>query len=158
MELEQQIALLIENAPADGVTSKVMEVAIAPILKAFASQLKHLEYYVLQTIDGGWVLTTLSNRTQQLLEKNVIYAFPTLKDAANFQGTSDPKVIASPVPVTHILFQMFALEKVDSTVFVETPNNLSAGTEVRRVDLQTLIQAQLEQFRAKPDNLPPDIA
>ncbi len=158
MELEQQITLLIENAPADGVTSKVMEVAIAPILKAFASQLKHLEYYVLQTIDGGWVLTTLSNRAQQLLEKNVIYAFPTLKDAGSFQGTSDPQVIASPVPVTHILFQMFALEKVDSIVFVETPNKLSAGVEVRRADLQKLIQAQLEQFRAKPDNLPPDIA
>lgn len=158
MELEQQITLLIKNAPADGVTSKVMEVAIAPILKAFASQLKHLEYYVLQTIDGGWVLTTLSNRAQQLLEKNVIYAFPTLKDAASFQGTSDPQVIASPIPVTHILFQMFALEKVDSIVFVETPNKLSAGVEVRRADLQKLIQAQLEQFRVKPDNLPPDIA
>ncbi|MGC1249026.1 MAG: hypothetical protein WA865_22650 [Spirulinaceae cyanobacterium] len=158
MELEQQIALLVKNAPADGVTPKVMEVAISPILKAFAIQLKHLEYYVLKTIDGGWVLTTLSNRAQQSLEKNVIYAFPTLKDAASFQGTGDPQVIASPVPVTHILFQMFALEKVDSTVFVETPSNLSTGTEVRRLDLQKLIQVQLKAFRVKPDNLPPDIA
>ncbi len=158
MELEQQIALLVENAPADGLTPQVMEVAIAPILKAFASQLKHLEYYVLQTIDGEWVLTTLSNRAQQSLEKNVIYAFATLKDAASFQGTCDPQVIASPVPVTHILFQMFAIEKADSTVFVETPSNLSAGVEVRRTDLQKLIQAQLKQFRANPNSLPPDIA
>lgn len=162
MNLDQQIQLLIKNAPPDGVTPKVMEEAIAPILKLFASQLQHLEYHVLQTFDQGWVLTTLSNRAQPEVEKKVIYAFPTLKDAADFQGASDPQILALPVPVTHILFQMFALDQVNSTVFFEIPGNLTNGTEVHRADLQNLVQMQLQQFRSSlqdnSDNLPPDIA
>ncbi len=161
MDLEQQLQALIDNAPKDGTTPKIVE-AIAPALKLLASQLKQLEYYILQTLDEGWVLTTLSNRTQPNVQKNVIYAFSTLKDAADFQTVSDPQLVALPVPVTHILFQMLALDTVTSTVFFDTPGNLTAGTEVRRDDLQTLIQTQLQhsQFvpRSYPSNLPPDIA
>jgi hypothetical protein len=161
MDLEQQLQALIDNAPPDGTTPKIVE-AIAPALKLLASQLQQLEYYILQTLDEGWVLTTLSNRTQPNVQKNVIYAFSTLKDAADFQAISDPQIVALPVPVTHILFQMLALDSVTSTVFFDTPGNLTAGTEVRRDDLQTLIQTQLRQSqfvpRSYPSNLPPDIA
>ncbi len=161
MSLEQQIQVLIDNAPQDGTTPKVVE-AIAPVLKLLATQLRHLEYHVLQTLDQGWVLTTLSNRAQPEIEKNVIYAFPTLKDAADFQSVSDPQIIAATVPVTHILFQMLAIDTVTSTVFFDTPGNLTAGTEVRRDDLQNLIQTQLQQTlsvpRSYPSNLPPDLA
>jgi hypothetical protein len=121
-----------------------------------------LEYYILQTLEQGWVMTTLSNRAQPEVEKNVIYAFPTLKDAADFQSVSDPQIIAKSVPVTHILFQMLALDPVNSTVFFDTPGNLTAGTEVRREDLQHLIQMQLQHMqsvpRSYPSNVPPDIA
>lgn len=161
MDLEQQIQSLIDNAPQDGVTPKVVE-AIAPLLKLLASQLQHLEYHILQTVDGSWVVTTLSNRAQPDVEKNVIYAFPTLKDATDFQSAWDPKITAVPLPVTHILFQMLAIENVHSTVFFDTPGNLATGTEVRRNDLQDLVQKQLEQIRSAPrsypSNLPPDIA
>ncbi|MGQ4646004.1 hypothetical protein [Lyngbya aestuarii] len=161
MDLKQQIQLLIDNAPQDGTTPKVVE-AIAPILTLLASQLKHSEYYVLQTIDQGWVLTTLSNRSQPDVEKNVIYAFSTLKDAADFQSVSDPQIIAMPVPVTHILFHMLALEVVSSIVFFDTPGNLTLGTEVHRDDLRKLIQAELQQNRSAPrsypNNPPSDIA
>jgi hypothetical protein len=108
------------------------------------------------------VLTTLSNRAQPEIEKNVIYAFPTLKDAADFQSVSDPQIITTTVPVTHILFQMLAIDTVNSTVFFDTPGNLTAGTEVRRDDLQHLIQAPLQRIqlvpKSYPSNLPPDIA
>lgn len=161
MDLEQQIQVLIENAPPDGTTPKVVE-AIAPVLQLLASQLKHLEYYIFQTLDQGWVLTTLSNRSQPEIEKNVIYAFPTLKDAADFQSVSDPEIVAMPVPVTHIFFQMLALDSVSSVVFFDTPGNLTAGTEVRREDLQNLVRVQLQQYKSSPSsypsNLPPDIA
>jgi hypothetical protein len=161
MDLEQQIQVLIDNAPQDGTTPKVVE-AIAPVLTLLASQLEHLQYHILQTLDQDWVLTTLSNRAQPEVEKNVIYAFPTLKDAADFQSGSDPQIIAAVVPVTHILFQMLAIDTVNSVVFFDTPGNLTAGTEVRRDDLQNLIQRQLQQFqsvpRSYPSNLPPDIA
>jgi hypothetical protein len=161
MDLEQQIQVLIDNAPQDGTTPKVVE-ALAPVLKLFASQLRHLEYHILQTLDQAWVMTTLSNRAQPGVEKNVIYAFPTLKDAADFQSVFDPQIIALPIPVTHILFQMLAIDTINSIVFFDTPGNLAAGTEVRRDDLQNLVQAQLQQIqmtpRSYPSNLPPDIA
>lgn len=161
MDLEQQIQALINNAPQDGTTPKAVE-AIAPVLTLLANQLRHLEYHILQTLDQGWVLTTLSNRAQPEIEKNVIYAFPTLKDAADFQSVSDPQIITTTVPVTHILFQMLAIDTVNSTVFFDTPGNLTAGTEVRRDDLQHLIQAQLQRIqlvpKSYPSNLPPDIA
>ncbi|HEY9636599.1 MAG TPA: hypothetical protein V6D14_24580 [Coleofasciculaceae cyanobacterium] len=161
MDLEQQIQVLIDQAPQDGTMPKVIE-ALAPVLKLLASQLRHVEYYILQTLDQGWVVTTLSNRAQPEVEKNVIYAFPTLKDAGDFQSVWDPQIIATAVPVTHLLFQMLALDTIDSTVFFDTPGNLAAGTEVRREDLQHLIQTQLQQMqsvpRSYPSNLPPDIA
>jgi hypothetical protein len=161
MDLDQQIQTLIENAPQDGTTPKLVE-AIAPVLKLIASQLNHLEYYILQTLDEGWVVTTLSNRAQPELQKTVIYAFATLKDAVDFQSSLDPQILASPVPVTHILFQMLALDAVTSIVFFNTPGNLTAGTEVRRDDLQSFIQTQLQHSqpvpRSYPSNLPPDIA
>jgi len=161
MDLAQQIQALINNAPQDGTTPKAVE-AIAPVLTLLASQLRHLEYHILQTLDQGWVLTTLSNRAQPEIEKNVIYAFPTLKDAADFQSVSDPQIITTTVPVTHILFQMLAIDTVNSTVFFDTPGNLTAGTEVRRDDLQHLIQARLQRIqlvpKSYPSNLPPDIA
>ena len=161
MDLERQIQVLVDNAPKDGTTPKAIE-AIAPVLTLVASQLEHLDYYILQTLDQGWVLTTLSNRAQPEIEKNVIYAFPTLKDAADFQSVSDPEVLAATVPVTHILFQMLAIETLTSIVFFDTPGNLTAGIEVRRDNLQQLIQTQLQQIRSVPrsypNNLPPDMA
>ena len=163
MDLEEQIKVLIDNAPADGITPKIVE-AIAPVLTLFASQLRHGEYYILQTLDQGWLLTTLSNRANPEVEKNVIYAFPTIKDAADFdsQSASDPQVMALAVPVTHILFQILAIDNVNSIVFFDTPGNLASGTEVSRGDLQKLVQARLQQVRpttqSYPSNLPPDIA
>jgi len=161
MDLKQQIQVLIKNAPQDGTTPKVVE-AIAPVLTRLASQLRHSEYHILQTLNGDWVVTTLSNRTQPDVEKNVIYAFSTSKDANDFQPVDDPQLVTVTIPITHILFQMLALDTVTSLVFFDTPGNLAAGTEVRRDDLQQIIQRQLQQIqsapRSYPSNLPPDIA
>lgn len=153
MDLEQQIQVLIENAPQDGTTPKIVE-AIAPVLTLIANQLRHSDYHILQTLDQGWVVTTLSNRAQPDVEKNVIYAFPTLKDATDFQSVADPQIIVATVPVTHILFQMLAIDTITSTVFFNTPGNLTAGTEVRRDDLQQLIQIQLQQTHSTPRSYP----
>ncbi len=161
MDIDQQIQTLIDQAPQDGTTPAAVQ-TIAPALKLVAEQLKHREYYILQTLEQNWVMTTLSHRTQPEQEKKVIYAFPTVKDAAAAPsgGQSsvgkDPNVMAFPLPVTHILFQMVAIPAIDSIVFFETPGNLAGGTEVMRQDLQQLIQLQLQ--RQQPSPLPPDIA
>lgn len=161
MDLDQQIQILIDNAPQDGVTPKLVD-AIAPVLKLLAGSLQHFEYYILQTPDQSWVLTTLSNRVQPDIEKNVVYAFPSFGDAVAFQPLPDSQVTPTAVPVTHILFQMFAMDTVDSTVFFDIPGNLATGNEVRRADLQNLVQTHLQQIQLAPKerrgHLPTDIA
>jgi hypothetical protein len=156
MNLDRQIKVLIDNAPQDGATPKIVE-AIAPALKEFASRLKHSQYYVFRTLDEGWVLTNLSNRLQPSVEKNAIYAFATPEDAKRFQQVPDPQTIIFELPVIHILFQMFAMEEVDSTIFMETPGNLATGTEVFREQLQSRIQVYLQIYQ-QSRTIPPDIA
>ena len=105
-------------------------------------------------------MTTLSNRTQPTLEKQVIYAFPTLKDATS--STAEANLVAVPVPVVHILFQMVAVPPLDSLLFFETPGNLAAATEVKREDVQKLIGAYLQEFKSSTKNqsskIPPNLA
>lgn len=159
MNLEQQIQALIKNAPQDGHTPQVVE-AITPALKLLAQQLQHLQYFILQTVSQNWVLTTLGHQTQSELEKRVIYAFPTLKDASS--SIVEEHVMATPVPVIHILFQMIAIESLDSLVFFESPGNLTAATEVKREDVQKLINIYLQQYQASSSSnsskIPPNIA
>jgi hypothetical protein len=156
MNIEQQIQFLIDHAPQDGATPVLIEV-ISPALKLFAENLKHLQYYVLQTLEQNWVMTTLSHRTQPDMSKNVIYAFSTLKDASAGPYAKDPQVIAMPVPVIHILFQMVAMQTIDSIVFFEIPGDLNTGTEVPRQELYTQIQQYLQPF-GNTSLIPPDIA
>lgn len=156
MTLDQQLQVLIDHAPQDGTTPDVVKV-IAPALKMIAEQLKHSQYYVLQTLDQHWVMTTLSHRTQPDMQKKVVYGFPTLKDVALApESLKDPQLVALPVPVTHILFQMMAMKTIDSLVFFDTPGDAQGGTEVRREDLEHLVQLHLQQARAAAP--PPDIA
>ncbi|MFZ4676139.1 MAG: hypothetical protein ACOYM4_10670 [Nodosilinea sp.] len=157
MDLDAQIADLQQNAPDDGVTANAIT-TIAPTLKAIASQLKHKQYYVLQTLEQGWMMTTLSNRTQPTTQKNIVYAYPTLQDAATSQATvKDPQVMALPVPVVQILFQLLAMEPINSLIFFETPGQIGQGVEIRRQDMQSLIQAQLQQTQ-QTSAIPPDMA
>jgi len=157
MDHDQQIQILIDQAPPDGTTPQIIQ-AISPVLKALAAQLKNNEYFILQTLAQGWMMTTLSNRAEPGVEKNVIYAFPTLQDVAlSPYSLDDPELMALPMPVTHILFQMLAMKTVYSVVFFENPGNVSQGTEVKRSDVQQLVQHQLQQIQDR-NAVPPDIA
>ena len=162
MDLDKQIQLLIDDAPQDGVTPRVVA-AIAPILKQIAGKLRYHSYYILQNLDQEWILTTLSNRANNEVEKSVIYAFPTIQDITNVSAVKlDPQIIAVPVLVTNILFQLITLEMVDSIIFCEKPGTLDKGIEIRREDIQNLIQVQLKQTETATttsvSQLPSDIA
>lgn len=160
MDLDLQIRSLIDQAPADGSTPQILE-AIAPALKLLAEQLEHLEYYILQNLDQSWSIAVLSNLKQRRQSKRVIYAWTALKDASLAVVAGD-RILPVSIPVTHILFQILALEGIDSIVFFETPGNLETGTEVRREQVQNLINLYLQQYRStlnsNLNNLPPDIA
>lgn len=157
MDLDQQIQELLDQAPDDGVTPGAVQ-AIAPALKLVAGQLKHPQYHILQTLDGRWVMVTMNNQTQANTSKNVVYAFSTLKDAMTSPATKDPQVIAVPIPVTHILFQMVAMTSIDGIVFFEIPGNPQKGSEVTRESIQQLIQAHLRPLQPPPASPPSDIA
>lgn len=150
-ELQQQIQKLIQDAPNDGVTGPTVE-AISPVLLAIAQQLKHRQYYILQTLSQSWVMTTISNRREPQTRKNVLYAFPTLKDAASDPVTSkDPQIMGIPTPVSNILFQMLALKNLDSIIFFDTPGNRKQGTEIKKLEFQAMVQAQLQQSQGYVD-------
>ncbi|MBE9198411.1 MULTISPECIES: hypothetical protein [unclassified Nodularia (in: cyanobacteria)] len=157
MDLKSQIQLLINNAPRDGLTPHLVS-AIAPVLIAIAKKLRHSQYYILQNSEESWVLTTLSNRANPGLEKRVIYAFPTIQDVSLTSPAGlDPQMVAKIVPVTHILFQLVALEPVDSLIFLETPGQTTHTREIQRSELQKLLQQQMKR-QQKGKQIPPDIA
>lgn len=143
MNLEQQLAVIINDAENYGVPAIVIEQAIAPVLKLFAQQLQHLEYYVLQNLAEDWVLTTIAN-PQLNQEKKVIYAFVSVKDAATFQSKINPDLIALPIDVIQLLFRLFSLQQVDSIIFLDNSQDLNQGVEIKREQLSQLIQQQLK--------------
>lgn len=152
MTLEQQLQLIIDDAANYGVPSSVVEKAIAPVLKVFAEQLQHLEYYVLQNLAEDWVLTTITNPQLQQ-SKKVIYAFISVQDAATFQGTANADLIAMPIDVVQLLFRLFSLQEVDSIIFLENSLNLNHGVEIKRDRLSQLIRQQIEQLGKIPPNI-----
>ena len=154
MDLDQQIQALIEKAPRDGSTPQILQ-AIAPALVLIAQQLQHLEYSILQAVDQSWAIVVLSNLKEPGREKKVIYAWTSLKDASQAAAAGSDRLRPVLLPVTHILFQMIALEGLDSIVFFESPGNQEVGTEIPREQVQNLISVYLQQYRSAP---PPDIA
>ena len=154
MDLDQQIQALIEKAPRDGSTPQILK-AIAPALVLIAQQLQHLEYSILQAVDQSWAIVVLSNLKEPGREKRVIYAWTSLKDASQAAAAAGDRLRPVLLPVTHILFQMIALEGLDSIVFFESPGNQEVGTEIPHEQVQNLISVYLQQYRSAP---PPDIA
>lgn len=153
MNLDRQIQSLIDDAPDDGITPRIVN-AIAPGLKQLATKLRHEQYYIVQSLDGEWVVTTISDRQKPKIQRRVIYAFPTLQDIPK---TTDSQLIAVPIAVTHILFQLLALETVDSIIFLEIPGDANTGYEIKRADMQKLVQVQLKP-KSPFNQIPPDIA
>ena len=152
MTLERQLQLIIDDAANHGVPPIVVEKAIVPVLKAYAEQLQNIEYYVLQNLEDDWVLTTITNsRLQQ--EKNVIYAFSSVRDAANFQGKTDPDLIAAPIAVTQLLFRLLSLQQVDSLVVLDDSQNLNRGVEIEREHLSQSVKHQIESLKKIPPNI-----
>lgn len=157
MNLDRQIQTLVSEAPQDGKTPKAIE-SIAPVLKQVAQRLQYEQYFLLQTPDQRWQVTTLSQQSQPHLEKRVVYAFARLEDAV--KSTQDRQLIAVPLPIIPLIFQLLAIETIESLIFLEMPDNTQIGTEIQRKEIQHLIYKKLQQSRdkAQKSSLPPDIA
>lgn len=153
MKLKAQLQLLSRQAVNNGLEPVVMQTAVNPVLDAFSQQLKHLQYYILQNAGGDWLMTTLARRDNPQEEKTVIYAFATEKMAISWQNTSNSPLGILLIPVTHLLFQLFALEGVDSIIFIENSHHLHTGKEISRHELKTNIQKQLQKLAPIPPHI-----
>lgn len=150
LNLDSQLQILIDEAPNHGVSALVMEKAVIPALKLFALQLQHSKYYLLTSSQDAWMITTLSHRQHPQREKRVIYAFSSRKDAQGFQGIADSSLKIVSIPVTHLLFELFALKTVDSLIFLENSSNLEKGKEIQRENLQNIIEKQMQRLKFPP--------
>lgn len=160
MDLDQQIQALIQDAPQDGTTPKIVQ-AIAPALKQVAQRLRHTQYYILQSAeDRRWLSTTLKNQAQPTQEKTVIYAFADRQDAiAEVNPLEVKPAIAELILVVPLLFQMVTLP-IQSMIFFEVSGNTETGTEIFQQEVEALIQARLQSMVLSPPaaDIPPDLA
>ncbi|MGB3767861.1 MAG: hypothetical protein WA947_14990 [Phormidesmis sp.] len=153
--INQQIQALIEGAPAEANIKQAIEV-VSPVIRTVAQQLQHPEYYILQSVSNQWLQATVAHKDNPDQPKRVIYAYPSLAAAASDRlAKSNPGLMALPIPIARLLFQLPSIEPVDSLIFLETESRDQA-IEVRRVDLKKMFQAHLQQS-VKPQ-VPPNIA
>jgi hypothetical protein len=146
MNLNDQIQILCQEAPSYGVPLRVMQEAIAPVLIELAQSLNHLSYFVLQTRDRAWQTTTLGRRDDPTQEKTVIYAFARRQDAVYLLANAQNNLELANIPVTHLLFQLFALEPVNSLIFREHSGTRGRDQEIRRQDLQQRVEKKLRNL------------
>lgn len=153
MTLDQQIQVLIQEAPQYGVAPVVIEQAIAPALQSIAQQLKYSSYYILLNCQEQWVISVIKKTNSSSKEKRVVYAFTTVQDAKNFHQNQQADLIASPLPIVQILFRLFSLQQIESIVFFEEAGNTTQGSEIKRQDIQNLIQQKLIQLKTTPSDI-----
>ena len=156
MNIDQQLQDLIEGAPPEADLKQAIQ-TVAPVIQAIAKQLQHSEYYILQSVNQQWLQATVAHKDNPTQPKKVVYAYPSLAAAAGDKlAKSNPGLMALPVPVARLLFQLPSIDPVDSLIFLETDSRDQA-IEVRRVDLKTLFQNQLTAQDIKLQ-VPPNIA
>ena len=140
--LEKYLQQLIDQAPAYGVPSQVMEGAIIPLLQKYAALLNHTQYYIAESTEGNWLITVLEAQQIPPQEKRVIYAFDSIDTAAKAIISSKNKL--KRFPTTRLLFEMFALLEIDSIIFLDSRS--LKGQEIVREALSQDINTTLKQF------------
>jgi hypothetical protein len=153
MNLEQQLQALIDGAPDDASRKSVAE--IAPILQQLAETLPQTTYYICQSPQGEWVVTTLQHQQKPKLEISVIYAFIRVEDVSEFNGGALANSLAIEVPIIQLLFYLLAFSELDRIVFLNDSQNLDRGQEISRDELEAAIAKQVKSNAGS--GLPPDV-
>ncbi len=154
MNLDRQIQSLIDDAP--DFESQMSVAAIAPTLQQVAQSLTRQAYYICQSPQGEWAITTLRHRQQPNLEIRVVYAFNNLQDVAKFGERQLGANVAVEIPVIYLLFEMLAMPTIDRVIFLTNSQNLDVGKEISRSYLEESIAKDLHQ-QSTPTTLPPDV-
>ncbi|APB34055.1 hypothetical protein GlitD10_1730 [Gloeomargarita lithophora Alchichica-D10] len=152
MELEQQLQKLIDDAPKGDNTAQLVQV-IGPLLLNLARNFHHKQYYIVQTLDQRWQTSTWTPTSPDDAERTLLYAYSTLQDAIeSIPMPKDPWLMALPVPVVQIIFQLLGMEPVESVIFWEEPGP-KLGAELKRSELQQFVQNHLLQLAGPPADL-----
>lgn len=153
MDIQAQVQTLIDEAPSDAAAQEGIQV-VAVILGEVAQTFKHLQYYVLQSFQQQWQITTLQYRDQNV-QKTVLYAYGHLADATRMGRSED--LIAVPVPIVQLLFHFFSFNEVESLLVVDEINNPEKIQELKQEDLQTIVENALQQHVGTNDSLESEI-
>ncbi|PZU96165.1 MAG: hypothetical protein DCE90_10505 [Pseudanabaena sp.] len=142
--LDHQVSLLVQSTPDQETASAVS--LIASVLKAIAQKLKHTEYFVIQDIEGGWLLTPLSNHENPELEKVTIYAYCD-STPANIDRLklNDENLECAQYNVIEMLFRLIGMKQVDSIVFFDRLTDTQRGIEIGRTDIEELCEKQIKR-------------
>jgi hypothetical protein len=153
MNLDEQVQKLIDGAP--DLESRMSVMAIAPILQQVAATLPQTTYYICQSPQGEWVITTLSSNRKPHLDVRVIYAFVRVEDVRDFDNGLLANSLAIEVPVIQLLFYLLAFPEIDRLVFLNNSQNLDIGKEISRQSVEDSIAKHFNQSPAS--QLPPDV-
>ena len=142
--LDRQVALLVQSTPDEETASAVS--LIASVLKAIAQNLRHTIYFVIQDIEGGWLLTPLSNHDNPELEKTTIYAYCD-RTPANIDRLrlNDENLECGEYNVIDMLFRLIGMKRVDSIVFFDRATDTQNGLEIARTDIEELCEKQIKR-------------
>jgi hypothetical protein len=142
--LDRQVSLLVQGTP-DAETASAVSL-IASVLKAIALNLKYTIYFVIQDIEGGWLLTPLSNHDNPELEKTTIYAYCD-RTPANIDRfrLNDEHLECGEYNVIDMLFRLIGMKQVDSIVFFDRATDTQNGIEIVRTDIEALCEKQIKR-------------
>jgi hypothetical protein len=141
--LETQLQQLIDRGINYAVPRQVMERAVIPILKKYATKFAKEEYYIPVSHSGNWLITVLESKQMPIRQKKVLYAFANSKMAPKILNSSPEKLQL--IPVTYLLFEIFALQDLDSVIFIDSLSSLK-HTEIERLVLCQEIQNSLTEI------------
>jgi hypothetical protein len=148
MNLDAQIQSLVDNAP--DAESRVSALAVSAIIKRVAETFPGTEYYIAQSPEGDWLVTTLQHRQNPQEQIQVIYAYANEELVPKTADT-----IGFKLPIIHLLFEVMAVSQIDRVLFVERSELEETPRSVGREDLERLVAETIQQLPSP--SLPPDV-
>lgn len=152
MNFKPQIQSLIDILKPEIIHPLIMENVLIPFLVSYAKKTKRNNFYLWENITvKKWVTVKLSHKIQPDLEKFVLYAFPTEKDAKKHPYFEAETMRVIEAPTIHLLFAMISAEEIDSCIFYLHSNNRPQGLELERKVFVEACQQRVKTFLDSSD-------
>lgn len=151
MNLKSQLRELSKELE-ENLSTAAIEKAIIPVIVAYAKRVKRGHFFIWESPEQEWIVTTFSYRLDPSLEKRVVYAFTSKQDAKKHEDFNDPALQVAEVPIVLILVKLLVSKDLDSIVFFSHRGNVKQGMEVEKSQLLDVIKNRLRQVESVNDN------